>query len=122
MTAQEIYNKALAITGYASSELVDLTEVNSQALNFVNIAYADLFYIKNSDNFTEAEKLSDSIELEEILIQDCIAFYIAAMISNMVGCDEDYSFYLKIYEKKKKRFENRSVIGEIADALPKEWD
>lgn len=122
MTAEEIYNKALAITGYASSGLSDLTKVNEQALNFVNIAYADLFYLKNSDGFKELGSLSDSPDLEEIQLQDCIGFYIAALIANMLGCDEEYNLYLKTYEEKKKRFKNHSKSSQITDVLPKEWD
>lgn len=122
MTGEEIYNKALAITGYASSALSDLTAVNEQALHFVNIAYADLFYLKKAEGFLPLAQLSDSPDLSEAMTQDCIGYFVAALIANMLGCDEDYSLYKSTYEEKKKRFKSYSTITEISDVLPKEWD
>lgn len=122
MTVQAIYQNALTITGYNFSELTDLRNANALAVSFVNNAYADLYYINNKEGFTPASSVSDEINLPENMLNDCISYYVAALIANLLGCAEDFSLYSEIYLKKKKKFLRHSQKDSVSDCFSKGWD
>ncbi|MBQ7128543.1 MAG: hypothetical protein IJO19_00965 [Clostridia bacterium] len=119
MTAQNIYQNALAITGYPYSELTDLSEAQTLAVNFVNIAYADLYYTRNDTGFSPITSITDTVDLPENMLNDCISYYVASLIANLLGCEDDFSVFSEVYLKKKQKFIKHSEKDSIVDCLPK---
>lgn len=119
MTAGKIYQNALAIAGYSYSELTDLSQANSLALNFVNIAYADLFFNLNGEGFTPVTSITDEVDLPENFLNDCISYYVASLVANLLGCEKDFFVFEEIYLKKKKTFLKHSKKDSVIDCFSK---
>ena len=110
MTAQKIIDKSAKMIGYSGACDARLQAV---ALNALNRIYAELFFLENSENFREIKDLSQKINLKERILYDVMPYGVASVIASSLGDSENANYFATIYNLKRKKCENSSVIDII---------
>lgn len=101
MKAIEIYEKALKMLGYIFEDGSYDDSLNLKALGILNLVYADLFFINNSDGFLPLTSLNDIPKLSERIIADVMPYGVAMHLALSVGDGLNNQIFATIYNSKR---------------------
>lgn len=110
MTAQSIIEKSAKMLGYSGA---DDARLHSVSLNALNRIYAELFFLENNENFREIKDLSQKINLKERILFDVMPYGVASVIATALGDSENANYFAQVYNLKRKKCGNSSVIDTI---------
>lgn len=122
MTAKEIFDEALTLTGYGITELFDSSDISSRALVIVNAVYSDVYFLNHKEGFEKIHSIDDTVNIGERELCDCMIYGIAAMIANILGSENDYKVFSSLYNYKKSLLLKKCEITQIQDTFVKGCD
>lgn len=86
MTAQKIISKALTELSYFDNVgKPDITRYKQTAISALNAIYAEIFYMLGGTDFQSVTSLSDTVNLPERILYDCIHYGVAMKIASTEG-------------------------------------
>ena len=63
MTGNELFNQALALTGYGGTTLVDASDIKERALSIIYAVYSDIYFLTKKDGFQKLSSLEITVFL-----------------------------------------------------------
>lgn len=122
MTANEIFQKSLRLSGLSLTEFSAYSSLTSVCADCVNPVYAELYYLSGKTDFTPLENDTESVVLDEKLIHDCLIYGVCAQLMYMFGAKEDYLVFRELYETKRNKAFRSSKISVIKDTFARGCD
>lgn len=119
MTGNELFNQALALTGYGGTALVDASDIKERALSIINAVYSDIYFLTKKDGFQKLSSLENTLDLTERETVDCAVYGVAKFLAKLLGTDDDYKVFSSIYCYKKTVISRKSGLSEVDDIFAK---
>lgn len=122
MKAIELINNALKMLGYTDSD--GNTELASRIRNCaavtVNLVYADLWRMFNTDPFIPIKSLNDTINLPQNVLNECFLYGLAMHIARSENDGDQQQFYTLLYNSKRASL---SHFEKVKNTVPQigEW-
>lgn len=105
MTAQTLFEKALALLNYRDGDGTCDDALTKNALGCINAVYCDLYFLLNSSGYVDATSLRDTLNLPERVFFDVAPYGVAMHLAKMLGDSLNQQIFATIYNSK------RAAIG-----------
>lgn len=114
ITVKQLIDKAFDLCGYQRSN-----ELMKQAITAVNIIASDIYYLNHTEGFTPVSSLNDTLEFDEMIINDVVPYGVAAHLAELEYDGDKQNLYAAYYNRKRLRICGRETIE---DKLPRgDW-
>ena len=122
MTANEIFQKSVRLSGLALAEFSAYTSLTTVVCEVVNPVAAELHYLSGKKNYEPIFNAEQEVILDEQLIHDCLLYGVCAQLMYMFGAKEDYLIFRELYEQKRHNFFRKSKTSQIKDVFARGCD
>lgn len=118
MTGNEIVARALFLLGYndMNGNTSD-ARFQAAAKNALHFVYSDLFYINQSEGFSELGGLNEEILLPERALVEVMPYGVAAFIAQAMGDGENQQYFSSLYNLKRKTLAEAEHIEDVIPSV-----
>lgn len=123
VTGMALFDKAMAMLGYASSEgLNGKEDMLKKSLTFINLIYAELYYplkcVLGDNEFQPLTAIGQEIKLPKIILDDVAPYGLAMYLAQSESDADNQSLFASLYNQKRAR---SLYTGRVCDKLPHVW-
>ena len=122
MTANEIFQKSLRLSGLSLTEYSAYSSLTSVCADTINPVYAELYFLSGKTDFAPLKSGEQEVVLDEQLIHDCLLYGVCAQLMYMFGAKEDYLVFRELYEQKRKQKFRSAHISAVKDVFARGCD
>ncbi len=122
MTANEIFQKSLRLSGLSLTEYSAYSSLTSVCADTINPVYAELYFLSGKTDFAPLKSGEQEVVLDEQLIHDCLLYGVCAQLMYMFGAKEDYLVFRELYEQKRKQKFRSAHISTVKDVFARGCD